>query len=185
LSATVYVPCNSSWNLHSHWQIQQQHTSNIHPGNGTIHHHASIDMHPFPITDAATTRNMYSSPTTTQPQAMTAATHQQHMHQQLHLILLSFSPHLVTPTSPYWCSTFLICYYAWHGLPKSHAMPDVAFYLHGWSFLHILLTYLFPYFIPTLMQRRYSNFLFLILIVAYRSYSHAMKIICSCLSRPP
>jgi hypothetical protein len=36
-----------------------------------------------------------------QPPVTTAATCRQHMHQQLHLILLSFYPHLVTPTSPY------------------------------------------------------------------------------------
>ena len=78
-------------------------------------------------------------------------------------ILLSFHPHPAVPTLPYWCGTFLICYYARCGLPKSHLTPDAAFHLHGQSF-HILLTFLFPY---------------------LHSYFHAMKITWSCLSSPP
>jgi hypothetical protein len=159
---SLYVPCNSSWHLHSHcqwhsnippapfnhlhshWKIQQQHTGNIHPDNGTIHYHPPIDMHLSPITDTATTGDMCSSPTTTQPPVTTAATCRQHMHWRLHLILLSFYPHPVALTSPYWCGTFLICYYARCSL------------LLTWLiFLHILLTFLFPY---------------------LRSYSHATKV---------
>jgi hypothetical protein len=163
---SLYVPCNSSWrfhshhqwhsniplvpfnHLHSHCKIWQQHTGNIHPDNVTIHYHPPIDTHLSPITDVATTSDIYSSSTTTQPPAqplvMTAATCRQHMHWWLHLILLSFYPHPVTLTSSYWCGTFLICYYAWCSLLLTQSI-----------FLHILLTFLFPY---------------------LRSYSHATNI---------
>ena len=169
-----HAPCNIPWHLHSHcqWhshmplapynrlhshqQTWEHHTGKIHSGNNSLHYHLPIHMHPppplltqpppvtcthFHIAGTATSDNSSNRPAT-------------HALTTMLFILLSFHPHPAVLTLPYWCGTFLICYYAWCGLPKSHPMPDAAFFLHSQSF-HILLTFLFPY---------------------LRSYFHAMKV---------